>query len=67
VRPEVILLLPEGITDYFLTTPPSLPINSFPTPFPDGDDKETGIGDFNIFAAYLMDTDPGVTLVLVHR
>jgi len=31
----------------------SLPINSFPSP-PEGD-RETGIGDFNIFAAYLMD------------
>ena len=29
----------------------SLPINSFPTP-PDGD-RETGIGDLNVFAAYL--------------
>ena len=32
----------------------SLPINTFPTP-PDGD-KETGIGDLNVFAAYLIDT-----------
>jgi hypothetical protein len=31
----------------------TLPINTFPTA-PNGD-KETGIGDFNIFAAYLMD------------
>jgi hypothetical protein len=31
----------------------SLPINTFPTP-PD-DDHETGLGDFNIFAAYLFD------------
>lgn len=38
----------------------SLPINSFPTP-PDNR-KETGIGDFNIFAAYLLDIGkPGVT------
>jgi len=39
----------------------SLPYNSFPTPYPAGDDTETGIGDFNVFAAYLMDTDPGVS------
>jgi len=32
----------------------SLPINSYSTP-PDGD-KETGIGDLNVFAAYLIDT-----------
>lgn len=32
----------------------SLPVNSFPSP-PDGD-KETGLGDLNIFAAYLFDT-----------
>jgi len=32
----------------------SLPINSFPTP-PSGS-TETGIGDFNVFAAYLLDT-----------
>lgn len=32
----------------------SLPINSFPT-LPDGD-KETGLGDLNVFAAYLFDT-----------
>lgn len=32
----------------------SLPINSFPTP-PIGD-TETGLGDFNVFAAYLFDT-----------
>jgi hypothetical protein len=31
-----------------------LPINTFPTA-PDGD-KETGIGDLNMFAAYLIDT-----------
>lgn len=38
----------------------SLPINTFPTP-PDGD-KETGIGDFNVFAAYLIDTgNPAVS------
>lgn len=32
----------------------SLPINTYPTP-PNGD-KETGIGDLNVFAAYLLDT-----------
>ncbi len=32
----------------------SLPINTLPTP-PDGD-KETGIGDLNLFTAYLIDT-----------
>jgi len=38
----------------------SLPINTFPTP-PDGD-KKTGIGDFNAFAAYLIDTgNPAVS------
>jgi len=31
----------------------SLPLNSFPTP-PTGD-TETGLGDFNIFAAYIID------------
>jgi hypothetical protein len=41
----------------------SLPINSFPTP-PDGD-KETGIGDLNVFAAYLFDTgNPAVSFGL---
>lgn len=38
----------------------SLPINTYPTP-PVGD-KETGIGDFNVFAAYLFDTgNPAVS------
>ncbi|MCB0256489.1 MAG: hypothetical protein KDI55_22445 [Anaerolineae bacterium] len=38
----------------------SLPINTYPTP-PNGDD-ETGIGDFNVFAAYLVDTgNPAVS------
>ncbi|HEC07376.1 MAG TPA: hypothetical protein ENJ12_11015 [Thiolapillus brandeum] len=38
----------------------SLPVNSFPTP-PDSS-RETGIGDFNIFAAYLFDTgNPAVS------
>ncbi len=41
----------------------SLPFNSFPTP-PDGD-SETGVGDFNVFAAYLFDTgDPGLSIGL---
>lgn len=41
----------------------SLTVNSYPTP-PDGD-KETGIGDFNIFAAYLFDTgNPAVSFGL---
>lgn len=38
----------------------SLPINTFPS-LPEGD-KETGIGDLNIFAAYLFDTgNPAVS------
>jgi hypothetical protein len=38
----------------------SLPINTFPTP-PDND-KETGLGDLNVFAAYLFDTgNPAVS------
>ena len=41
----------------------SLPVNSFPTP-PQGD-TETGLGDFNIFAAYLFDMgDPGLSVGL---
>ena len=41
----------------------SLPINSFPTP-PDGE-RETGIGDLNVFAAYLFDTgNPAVSFGL---
>jgi hypothetical protein len=45
-------------TDWLMRA--SLPINTFPTP-PDND-KETGIGDFNIFAAYLIDTgNPAVS------
>lgn len=39
----------------------SLPINSFPTP-PDGG-KKTGLGDLNVFAAYLFDTgNPAVSI-----
>ena len=38
----------------------SLPVNSFPTS--SNGDKETGLGDFNIFAAYLLDTgNPAVS------
>jgi hypothetical protein len=38
----------------------SLPVNSFPVP--PGYDTETGLGDFNIFAAYLVDTgNPAVS------
>jgi len=38
----------------------SLPVNTFPTA-PNGD-KETGLGDLNIFAAYLIDTgNPAVS------
>lgn len=38
----------------------SLPVNSFPTP--PGGSKETGIGDLNLFAAYLFDTgNPAVS------
>ena len=41
----------------------SLPINSFPSP-PDGG-KETGLGDLNVFAAYLFDTgNPAVSFGL---
>ena len=47
-----------GSTDWLLRA--SLPINSFPTA-PNGD-KETGIGDLNLFAAYLIDTgNPAVS------
>ena len=38
----------------------SLPVNTYPTP-PDGS-KDTGLGDFNVFAAYLIDTgNPAVS------
>lgn len=41
----------------------SLPINTLPT-LPDGD-KETGLGDLNVFAAYLFDTgNPAVSFGL---
>jgi len=40
----------------------SLPVNTWPTPYPTGEaGRKTGMGDFNIFAAYLMDTDPGIS------
>jgi len=45
---------PISVADTDWIVRASLPINSYPTP-PD-DDKETGIGDFNVFAAYLIDT-----------
>jgi hypothetical protein len=45
-------------TDWLLRA--SLPINSFPTP-PSGG-TETGLGDLNVFAAYLLDTgNPAVS------
>ena len=38
----------------------SLPVNTYPTP--PGSGKETGIGDFNVFGAYLIDTgNPAVS------
>ncbi len=38
----------------------SLPVNTYPTP-PDGD-QDTGLGDFNVFAAYLIDLgDPALS------
>ena len=44
---------PVSVADTNWIVRASLPINTFPTA-PDGD-KETGIGDFNIFGAYLID------------
>ncbi|MEN8206406.1 MAG: hypothetical protein ABFS24_10375 [Pseudomonadota bacterium] len=45
-------------TDWLLRA--SLPVNSFPIP-PDGD-KETGLGDLNLFTAWLLDTgNPAVS------
>ncbi|ADE55688.1 hypothetical protein [Coraliomargarita akajimensis] len=39
----------------------SLPVNTFPAPI----SNETGLGDFNVFAAYLFDTgNPGVSVGL---
>mgnify|MGYP000209318940 CR=1 FL=1 len=45
---------PISIADTNWIMRASLPVNTYPTP-PDND-KETGIGDFNVFAAYLIDT-----------
>ena len=51
---------PVSVADTNWIVRASLPINTFPTS-PDGD-KETGIGDFNIFGAYLIDTgNPAVS------
>lgn len=44
---------PFSVSDSNWIMRASLPINTYPT-LPDGE-KETGIGDFNIFAAYLID------------
>ena len=47
-----------GSTNWIMRA--SLPINTFPTP-PRGN-KETGVGDLNVFAAYLIDTgNPAVS------
>lgn len=51
---------PFSVSDTNWLLRASLPVNTFPTS-PDGD-KETGIGDFNVFAAYLIDTgNPAVS------
>jgi hypothetical protein len=51
---------PVSVSDTNWIVRASLPINTFPTQ-PDGD-KETGIGDFNIFGAYLIETgNPAVS------
>ena len=51
---------PFSVSDTNWIMRASLPFNTFPTP-PDGD-KESGIGDFNVFAAYLIDTgNPAVS------
>lgn len=51
---------PVSVADTKWIVRASLPVNSFPTP--PGGDKETGVGDFNVFAAYLMDTgNPAVS------
>jgi hypothetical protein len=50
-----------GETDWLLRA--SLPINSFPAPPTGG--TETGLGDLNVFAAYLFDTgNPGISFGL---
>ena len=45
---------PFSVGESSLLLRASLPLNSFPTP-PDGN-KETGLGDLNLFTAYLFDT-----------
>lgn len=51
---------PISVSDTNWIVRASLPVNTFPTR-PNGD-RETGIGDFNIFAAYLIDTgNPAVS------
>lgn len=51
--------IPVSTTDWLMRA--SLPLNSYPAP-PSGD-KKTGLGDFNIFAAYLIDTgNPALSL-----
>lgn len=45
-------------TDWLMRA--SLPVNTFPDPLKD--DKDTGLGDFNVFASYLFDTgNPAVS------
>ncbi|MDS4030917.1 MAG: hypothetical protein RKO66_12700, partial [Candidatus Contendobacter sp.] len=46
---------PFSVSDTHWILRASLPVNTFPTT-PEGD-RETGIGDFNMFAAYLIDID----------
>ena len=54
---------PISVADTNWIARASLPVNTFPTA-PDGD-KETGVGDLNAFAAYLIDTgDPAVSFGL---
>ncbi|MCP5189070.1 MAG: hypothetical protein H6988_01630 [Pseudomonadales bacterium] len=51
---------PFSVSDTKWLMRASLPINSFPTGH--NGNTETGIGDFNVFAAYLMDTgNPAVS------
>ncbi len=51
---------PFSVADTSWLLRASLPINSYPTP-PDGS-RETGVGDLNLFAAYLIDTgNPAVS------
>jgi len=54
---------PFSVSDTNWIVRASLPINTFPTS-PNGG-KETGVGDFNVFAAYLMDTgNPAISFGL---